>query len=353
MSRRSTELDPRCWLLWAVAASLPPLLGRNPWPLLVALVSVVGVRLAWAGEMRGGSSWSIYIRLAIIFSAIGILFNVLTVRAGDRVLGAVPGWIPLLGGELTLNAVAFGILSGFALVVLVMVGATLGGLLDWSSLVRIMPDGLTSLTVAGSIAFAFIPQTTIAFHEIREAQAARGHRFRGARDLLPIIVPALGGGLERAMTLAEALESRGFGGIEQTQASRFGAIPHYAAAIGIGLIAVATYAVAVGRLGLAAVVTAAAAVLLLISRFMGDHPIIVKTAYRSHRWWWGDLVTTAGAVIAAVATITALELSPDALRFEPYPHLDLPAVSLPLMVGLLGLLAPAIAAPPVDRQARS
>ena len=36
-------------------------------------------------------------------------------------------------------------------------------------------------------------------YRIREAQAVRGHRVQGIRDWLPIVVPLLVSGLERAM----------------------------------------------------------------------------------------------------------------------------------------------------------
>jgi hypothetical protein len=42
--------------------------------------------------------------------------------------------------------------------------------------------------------------------------------------------------------------------------------------------------------------------------------------------------------------VLALVVSPDAVRYEPYPTLDAPAASLPLIVALLGLLAPALTA---------
>jgi energy-coupling factor transport system permease protein len=48
------------------------------------------------------------------------------------------------------------------------------------------------------------------FQQIREAQSIRGHRFRGIRDLLPVLMPLLMGSLERAFQLAETMTARGF-----------------------------------------------------------------------------------------------------------------------------------------------
>ncbi|HOA92648.1 MAG TPA: acetate--CoA ligase family protein, partial [Quisquiliibacterium sp.] len=65
--------------------------------------------------------------------------------------------------------------------------------------------------VVSSIALTFVPQLIVSARDIREAQRIRGHRFRGRRDMLPLIVPLLTMALERAIGLAESMESRGFG----------------------------------------------------------------------------------------------------------------------------------------------
>ena len=64
---------------------LVPLMGRNPFALLSVLLAVIAVREALPAEVRSGWGW--VIKLGIVFIAISVLFNVLTVRVGDRVIG--------------------------------------------------------------------------------------------------------------------------------------------------------------------------------------------------------------------------------------------------------------------------
>src|SRR5262249_33185295 len=149
--------------------------------------------------------------------------------------------------ELTYNALVYGALNGLALLELVLIGTTVAALINWAAVVRLLPNGLTGLAVAGSIAFAFIPQTVSAFGDIREAQAARGHRLRGLRDLAPILVPLLALGLERATTLSESMESRGFGAPVNPR-TRTGAWPRFALALALTLAITAAYLIAVGRI---------------------------------------------------------------------------------------------------------
>lgn len=324
------------------------MLGRNPWPLLTTLIAVAAVRIAWSHRMAGQWHWAVILRIAVVFAAISVLFNVLTVRSGDREIGRLPETIPLVGGTLTLNAVVYGLLSGCALVLLVLVGTTAAALLDWAAIIRLLPAGLTTIAVAGSIAFTLLPQTAIAFREIREAQLARGHRIRRARDFLPIIVPMLNGGMERAITLAEALESRGFGAANP--AARVSNAVRYAAASALGMGALAAYALATGHDLLTLIAAAAALALLAPVIINGRRTETTRTRYRASRWTRSDSAVAIAAAGASAACVATLSVSPSALQYEPYPHLTLPLVGLPLLGALLGLLVPAFVAPhPANR----
>jgi energy-coupling factor transport system permease protein len=345
------RLDPRAWLAWGAAASLPALLGRNPFPLAVTLIAVLGVRLAWRDAAPSLASWSSLVRLAVVFSIFGVLFNVLTVRSGDHALVTIPANVPLLHGALTLNALVFGLLSALAAVTLVLIGATLGAGLDWAALIRVLPPGLTTLAVAGSVAFTFLPQTARAYVEIKEAQAARGHHLRGVRDLAPLLTPLLTGGLERAMTLAESLESRGFGApADPTRRGPFW--PRAAAAVGLASGAAAGYLVAVARTS-AALLAAAVALVCLAAVVRRARPAsIVRTRYRELEWRRGDSIVAIASIAAVLVTMTTASLDGRALRYEPYPDFTAPAVGLPLLAALLLLLAPALLAPGQTRATR-
>ena len=344
---RTDSLDPRAWLLWGAAASLPFLVGRNPFPLLAALLAVLGVRAAWAETAAGNprlASWAALARLAALFAVVGALFNVLTVPLGDRVIVELPSGVPIVGEVLTVNALVYGLLSGAALLGLVLVGTTLGAVLDWSALLRLMPDRLTGVAVAGTVAFAFVPQTVVAFREIREAQAARGFRVRGARDLLPILVPLLSGGLERAITLAEALEARAFGS-PVIPTGRMGAWRRVSAALGLAAGAAGGYLLASGRPVPAIAAIATMAILLGLAVIERGGMRVRRTRYRAACWGRADTVVSVASLLAVTATLSTESRAPAALRYEPYPVLTLPAVDLLLLASLALLLVPAWFAP--------
>ena len=348
-----TGLEPRAWLCWGLAASLPPLLGRNPFVLAATLLAIMGVRAATLppSALPGTRAWSGIVRLAVVLAAVGVLFNVLTAHVGDRPFAYLPEVLPVVGGPLTVNALAYGFLSGVALLTLVLVGTSLGAALDWPALARLLPARLATFAVAGAVAWAFVPQTVVALREIREAQAARGYRARGVRDLVPLLVPLLAGGLERAVTLAEALESRAFA----TPVERFEGPPGRRSwravlvATGLTAAALGAYLLAAEALYLALPVLGASVATLAVA---GSQPRnrSRRTRYRPIPWSKADSLVVVAALIAMTATLATLAMDPAALRYEPYPSLTPPRVNLGVLAALALLLAPVLAVPqpPVD-----
>lgn len=334
-------LDPRAWLAWGLAASLTPLLGRNPFPLLVVVLAVVTVRGVWIDHAARSGSWRGIVRLAFVFATISVLFNLLTVRAGDQPFARIPDVVPIINGPVTWNALVYGVLSAIAVVSLVMIGTTVGALVDWTAVTRLLPTRLATFAVAGSVAIAFIPRTIDAFREIKEAQAIRGHRFRGIRDLIPIFVPLLTGGLERAVTMAEALESRAFGS-SMDVSGRSHRVGSASLALGLAAVALAGYLLAVSQARAAMVVGITGVAALLVGWRLTATRGPRRTRLRRSVWTAADWWTVLGAGLVIVGTLASLALDGRALRYDPYPDLTMPWVEPIAMVAQLPLLVPAI-----------
>jgi energy-coupling factor transport system permease protein len=345
MRAHARPLDPRAWLLWAVAASVPPLLGRNPWPLAATLLAVLGVWAAWSVG-AAGARWRPLFRLALVLGAVSILFNVLTAHVGDLVFATLPESWPIIGGPLTWNAFIFGLLSATAILILVTISATLGATLDWSAMMRLLPHRMAPLAVAGAVAWAYLPRTTVALAEIREAQMARGYRPRGPRDASPLVLPLLAGGLERAMMTAEALEARAFGApLSPADSPRLWQV---AVLLG-GFVAALTgaFCLALGQVPAAAGLLVLAALLLAGGFLSGRAPAsaLRRTRYRDPIWEWPEWIVSAAALAVLAIQIVVLVLDPSAFRYEPYPTLTPPAINLPLLATLGLLLTPAAVRP--------
>lgn len=341
----SRPLDPRAWLLWAAAALIPPLLGRNPWPIAATLLAVISVWAVWSVG-AAGRRWRPLLRLAFVFGVVSVIFNVLTVRAGDLVIGHLPDSWPIIGGALTLNALVFGMLGALAIFTLVAVSATLGVVLDWTLAIRLLPDRMAPLAVAGSVAWTYLPQTTVALGEIRDAQTARGFRARGARDVLPLLIPLLGGGLERAMITAEALEARAFGAVSGAGEAKTGGWRLVTLLLGLTAMATGAYVLILGSLSVGAVVLAAGVLLLVASVARRSAPRDARrTRFREPVWERAEWIVACASMFVLAAQVVLLARDAGAFRYEPYPSIDVPAVNLPLLLLLGLLLAPATVRP--------
>lgn len=322
----------------------PLLLGRNPWLLLEVLIIVVAVRLAWQSRAnRQGMGW--FLRIAAVFMAIGVLFNVLTVHAGDRVFGTLPDSWPVVGGDLTWNALIYGVTSGVALFTLVLTGITVSSHISWIELVHVLPPRLASIAVTGSVAWAFLPQTAVAWRNIREAQSMRGHTFRGVRDFVPVVVPLLAGGLERSLAVAEALESRGFGAAgtsRSTDRNRLrSAIADFGLIVGLVGLAAGAYCVAVGMLTWAVAGFGAGCLALFAASRLEQSSGIAVTRYRAAAWRGADTLVTVCAAVAFGIVVGWSLFHPEPPAFRVYPELLAPSVDLVAMLSLGLLLVPA------------
>ena len=344
MSRESEQgLDVRVWLLWGLAAMIPLLSGRHPIVIATLLLTVLVVRAVCLPK-ETSAGWGWLVRLGMIAVPIGVVFNMLTVHAGDRRMFRIPSGVPIVGGDITWNALIYGLLSGATIVVLVATGTTVAAALNWSELMRHMPARAANVAVAGSVAWTFLPQLSKSWREIREAQTARGHQWRGVRDAVPLVVPLMAGGLDRSITMAEALESRGFGA--QASVNKPSTWPSIAMAGSMTAAVAGLYLFAVGR-------SASAAVILLLAMFCGAVAIRPgasthrhrSTHYRRRRWTQRDTVVATGAATAIATIAVYLQVLPETLRYEPYPAIVWPAASPWLVLALGMLMLPAVVAP--------
>lgn len=326
-----TSLDSRTWLTWGCCCMVPLLISRHPAIILELLLLVITVRFVCLPQ--AAMRWRWIIRVALLFAVVGVVFNALTVRTGNQVAFDVIGW------SITWNAIVYGLVSGVAMITLVLTGITTAAGLDWIALTRVLPGRLAPLAVSGSVAWSFLPGASQALGEIREAQAARGHHIRSGRDVLPIIVPLLDGSLGRALTMSEALEARGFGasGDEPGRTSRW--TPVWGTACILGVLSMA-YAISLGdqRLILPAV---GLSIIGVIGILRSPQPMERTTRYREHQLQVADRIVIATALAALIMFLSLAAGNFDSITFNPYPDLELPALDFRLLLALFLLLTPA------------
>jgi energy-coupling factor transport system permease protein len=338
------------WVVWLVAAVVPAFTLRNPLYLVLVLAASWLVYFSLGRTSVVGRSWGSFARIGLLFFLLAIPFNALSIHAGQIVLFRLPeGW-PIVGGPITLEAVVAGAVSGLALLTILVVFATFNSVVDHYQLLRATPAFLFQAGVVISIAITFVPQMVISAREIRESQRIRGHRFRGLRDLLPLVMPLLASALERAIQLAETLEARGFGSAVDPASRRQAILAQVGILAGLlcllaGLFTMAYFptARAVGWL------LAGLGVVGMLAVFHYQGRRVRQTRYRRPRWQRRDLVVIAACALALALFLAARLAIPGALSYSPYPPGSLLPPFHPLAgAGLLLLAVPALAAPGQD-----
>jgi energy-coupling factor transport system permease protein len=249
---------PKSWGLWLVAALTPALVTKNPIYLLIA-IGAVSLNFVSLSKMSPTAyQWGVFLRIGLLLTLVSVVFNLLFVRAGSTQLFTLPllRWeLPVagqrlaliqVGGPVTLESLVYGLANGLALMGVLIAFATFNAMVDHYQLLRSVPRFLYQSAIVASIAITFVPQMIVAQREIREAQALRGHRFRGIRDLGPLFLALLAEGLERSITLAESMDARGFGGqstgYSADRAARWGLLLKGMIALALGILAGGAFA---------------------------------------------------------------------------------------------------------------
>ncbi|NVM30450.1 MAG: energy-coupling factor transporter transmembrane protein EcfT [Candidatus Helarchaeota archaeon] len=189
------NLDPRTKLYFAIIITIISLLFNEIIPLLILFLSLIPffimgkIVTQWLTTLRGLIFLAIFI---IVIDTLFISFN-LGVAMSIRLLGLI---------------------SAFSLFFL-----------------TVHPDdlsqGLIQMRVPFSFAFAlslairFVPTLGLEAQNVREAQMVRGlelqkgNIIKKVKNFIPIIIPLIILSIQRAMVVAESLESRGFGAVKK------------------------------------------------------------------------------------------------------------------------------------------
>lgn len=213
--------------------------------------------------------------------AAGVVATLITVFAshtGSHVLFRLPDAIPVLGGNVTLEALVFGLSTALGIAAAVMSGAALSVIVEPHEMVDALPRWLARSGAALGTALNLVPAVGRSATEIRDAQRMRGSSTGRIGDWPHVAVPVVLTAIEQSMALAEAMEARGYGAARRTH-------------------------------------------------------------YVLQHWRGGDVLVAVLAVCGAMAFV-ALRIASVAPDWYPFPALSLPTVSLPALLACCTLAAP-------------
>ncbi|HET7901523.1 MAG TPA: energy-coupling factor transporter transmembrane component T [Candidatus Nanopelagicales bacterium] len=345
---------PGAWWVWALC--LATAASRTTNPLLLGLiVAVAGLVVARRrSEAPWARSFSVFLRLGAVIIVLHILFTVLVGSGfGTRVLFTLPS-VPLpswfagvtLGGPVTLEEVLAAAYQGLLLATMLACIGAANSLASPARLLASVPAALYEVGVAVVVAMTFAPQLVGDVARVRTARRLRGRPDRGVRALAGSVMPVLEGSLERAVDLAAAMDSRGYG--------RTGPLSARARTTSRALLLLGLVGVVLGLYGLLDGGTPGAAgpVVLVLGLAAGATGMVlasrrsIRTRYRPDPWALPEwLVVLAGAVPAVV--LVAVSITDPPALVGPVAPPAWPALPLgPALAVLVGAAAGFAAPPP-------
>ncbi len=343
---------PGAWWVWALG--LATAASRTTNPLLLGLIVAVA---GWVVARRRpdapwARSYAVFLRLGLLVIAFRVAFAVLFGGGyGTHVLVTLPelplpGWAAgvSIGGPLTAEELLLAVYDGMVLATMLACVGAANSLASPSRLLKSVPAALYEVGVAVVVAMTFAPQMVGDVARVRTARRLRGRPDRGPRALAGSVMPVLEGSLERAVDLAAAMDSRGYGrvGAVSPATRRASAALLLLALVGLclgvyGLLDAGTPGVL--SLPLLALGAAAGVVGMLLA---GRRSI--RTRYRPDPWALPEWIVSVSGVIPALVVVVVAVTDPGALQAPVappgWPSLPLlPALAI-LVAALAGVAAP-------------
>ena len=344
----SRHLHPVAWWLWAIGLAVACSRTTNPLLLLLA-VSVASLVVA---AKRGSSPWARAFRLYLVLGAVIIVLRVVlhvlvgykfgTIRLYTLPSVELPG-ITLLG-PLYLEGILAAAAEGLRLASLIACIGAANALANPKRLLRALPSALHEIGTAVVISVTVAPQLAESVQRVRRARVLRGEGGGGIRSVGRVALPVLQDTLDRSLSLASAMDSRGYGRrTEQSPAIRriTGVLTLaglLGAAIGIYGLLDSTSPAVIGMpmllLGLA---------LAAVGMRVGGRSV-QRSIYRPDPWGLPEWLVAGSGVVAAVLMVVQAGRAPDALIL-PVEPLAAPALPLLAVLGILMAALPAFVAP--------
>lgn len=331
------------WLGWALAAATAVQLAPSPVyiALVIAICALVVETHAEPGPYR--RAFPALIALGITFSLVRVVLAALTTHIGERVILTLPqATLPRLlggftvGGTVETGVILDALVAGFTIVGVMAVFGALNAVVSHAELVQSAPRAFHEIGIAITVALAFVPSTLESIHAVREADRARtgGRVVRRGRSLR-LVVPVLERGLERAVFLAESMDSRGFAHGTPPRAERTAGWLGLGGLVALAASFVALVGRAAGTAAGLAVVGGGLVVAAVTTASVGSR----RARYRRRRITRADAVMVAMAWIAP-SLLGVLTLAGDRSLTWAAEPLTWPQVGLLPVLALVPLLAP-------------
>ena len=211
------SLHTLAWVAWVGFVMAFALSTTNPYYLGVVLLCILLVAAVAPRTGNGVIGFRALLLLGVGLFAIGLAIAVVNGNYGGHILFTIPGpsipdWLGglRLGGPVSAEGLVAEAIRGLAILCVLLAFGVFNGAVSPQRVLRTAPAALFQAGLVVTVGLTLLPASIEDVRHIREMRALRGAPS-GLRSLPALVVPAVIGGLERSMRLAEAMEARGYG----------------------------------------------------------------------------------------------------------------------------------------------
>lgn len=216
------SLHPASQLLITMAFVLLSLMSENPFLQISIIASVGGIALLSGMQKKMASWWKLCLGMGLIAFIINPLFS----REGNTVILSGP-FLPVLGKfDITLEAIAFGATMGLRIAAVVLSFTLMWLILDPVEALGMLRKSGFKSGLTSALALRLVPTTARDSAEILDTHRSRGiakdkcGKVEYLKSRIPLLKRLVYTSLDRAMGLAEAMESRAYGSSGKTKGIR-------------------------------------------------------------------------------------------------------------------------------------
>ena len=205
------------WLSWIGLVMGVSLTTTNPYALAIVLLCILLVNVLAPRTGTAVAGFRSLLLLGTGLCVISVLVAVVNGNYGNHILFTIPGpqvpwWLGGLriGGPVSAEGLVAAAVRGIASSACSSPSRVFNGAVSPHRVLRTTPAALFHAGLVVTVGLTLLPSSIEDVRRIREMRALRG-AGTGVRSLPALVVPAVIGGLERSMRLAEAMEARGYG----------------------------------------------------------------------------------------------------------------------------------------------
>lgn len=342
---------PWAWWGWALCVAGAASLGTNPLLTVLLALAVVAVIVLRRTDDPWARSVGAYFALAAFVLVVRVVFAAVAgAGQGPTVLFTLPQlqlpeWAAgiRLGGPVTAEPLAYTVYDSLRLGLMLLCLGAANALANPKRALKSVPPALYEASVAVVIALSVAPQLVESAQRIRRAQRLRGGTGRGWRAVTALVLPVLADAIDRSLSLAAAMEARGFG------RTRDGRRPRPVATVALlGAMLLVTFGGflllagtdAAARLVAAGCILTGGTGVTLGLRGVGRR--LAVTRHRPDRWGPRDTAVVGGGVLALAAAAVLGSTGSPLTHAVMHPSTD-PLVWPTLHPGMALILAGALA----------